>query len=310
MSPRALIAVVVLFCSVLANAASAQKPAAAAPLRIFLRGGPKTHGPNEHEHTLWIQEWTRLLNQRGAKVSGAPRFPTPSELDRTDVLVMYAAEGGSIHGLERESLEKFLARGGGLVVLHDALCGDDPQWWKSVIGGAWEHGVAKWWNGDVGVYLQDFDHPITRGASNFIFEDEIYYRLHMAEDAHVLAASMHTVFDIEPQMWTVQKPTYRAFVAAQGHLWKSFEHPAWRALVLRGIAWSAKRDADLLTDAEERNSLAYPPGGPVKPEVASRKLELDPEFQLSLVAAEPLVEKPISLEWDPRGRLWVAMTPG
>ncbi|MCE9594313.1 MAG: ThuA domain-containing protein [Planctomycetes bacterium] len=310
MSPRALIAVVVLFCLSLANAASAQRPAAAAPLRIFLRGGAKTHGPNEHEHTLWIREWTRLLGQRGATVSGATRFPTPAELERTDVLVMYAADGGSIHGLERESLEKFLARGGGLVVLHDALCGDDPQWWKTVIGGAWEDGVAKYWNGQVGVYLQDFDHPITRGASNFIFEDEIYYKLHMADDVHVLAASMHTVFDIEPQMWTVEKPTYRAFVAVQGHLWKSFEHPAWRAMLLRGIAWAGKRDADLLTDGEERKSLAYPPGGPIQPELASRKLELDPEFQLNLVAAEPLVDKPISVDWDARGRMWVALTPG
>lgn len=280
------------------------------PLRVYLRGGPKTHGENEHEHTLWVREWTLLLEKRGAQVAGAPRFPTPAELERTDVLVMYAAEGGSIHGEERAALEKFLARGGGLVVLHDALCGDDPHWWKTVIGGAWEHGVAKWWNGDVGVYLQDFDHPITRGASNFIFEDEIYYRLHMTEDAHVLAASMHTVFDIEPQMWTVEKPTYRAFVAVQGHLWKSFEHPSWRAMLLRAIAWTAKRDADLLTDAAERDSLAYPPGGPIRPALAARSLEIDPDFELSLVAAEPLVVKPISLDWDPKGRMWVAMTPG
>jgi putative membrane-bound dehydrogenase-like protein len=280
------------------------------PLRVFLRGGPKTHGVNEHEHTLWIREWTLLLEKRGAQVTGAPRFPTPAELERTDVLVMYAADGGTIHGDERAALEKFLARGGGLVVLHDALVGDDPQWWKSVIGGAWEDGVAKWWNGDVGVYVQDFEHPITRGVSNFIFEDEIYYKLHMADDAHVLAASMHTVFDIEPQLWTVEKPTYRAFVAVQGHLWKSFEHPSWRTLLLRGIAWAAKRDPELLTVADERSALEYPPGGPVEPSVASRKLEIDPEFQLSLVAAEPLVVKPISLDWDLSGRMWVALTPG
>ncbi|MCK6446441.1 MAG: ThuA domain-containing protein [Planctomycetes bacterium] len=303
---RVVFAFVFLFVG-LAAAADAQ---AKQPLRVFLRGGPKTHGPSEHEHTLWIREWTLLLEKRGAQVAGAPRFPTPAELERTDVLVMYAAEGGSIHGDERASLEKFLARGGGLVVLHDALCGDDPHWWKTVIGGAWEHGVAKWWNGDVGVYLQDFDHPITRGAANFIFEDEIYYKLHMTEDAHVLAASMHTVFDIEPQMWTVEKANYRAFVSVQGHLWKSFEHPAWRGMLLRGIAWAGKRDADLLTDAEERNSLAYPPGGPIEPKLASRKLEVDPEFRLSLVAAEPLVVKPISLDWDSKGRMWVAMTPG
>ncbi len=281
-----------------------------APLRVFLRGGVKTHGENEHEHERWIGAWKKLLTERGAKVDGGMDFPTAAQLDASDVMVMYCADGGSIHGAERANLEKFLARGGGLVVLHDAVVGDDPNWWKTVIGGAWENGKAKWKNGNVPLCFQDFEHPITKNAANFDFQDEIYFDLNMQPDVHVLATDYRTIFDFEPQMWTYEKDHYRAFVSIQGHDWKSFEHPAWRALLMRGIAWAGKRDADLLTTEAERRDLPYPPGGPIRPELASHKIEVDKDFDLSLVAAEPLIAKAISMDWDARGRMWVAETPG
>lgn len=280
------------------------------PLRVFLRGGPKTHGPGEHDHPAFVADWQPLLAARGAVVEGALRFPTREELERTDVLVLYAAEAGSIHGEERAVLEAYLARGGGLVAIHDAVCGDDPHWFKTVVGGAWEHGHAKWATGTTDLYVRDFDHPITRGVANWRFEDELYTELHLEPDAHVLMAGFQDVFTISPQMWTYEKANYRAFVAIQGHFKKSFEHDAWRTLLLRGIAWAGKRDADSLTTPEERATLAYPTGGPLRPEEARKALVLHEGFEASLAAAEPLIANPISIDWDPRGRMWVAETPG
>src|SRR5688572_3984353 len=34
---------------------------ATAKVRVFLRGGPKTHGPGEHEHQRFLAEWQPLL---------------------------------------------------------------------------------------------------------------------------------------------------------------------------------------------------------------------------------------------------------
>jgi putative membrane-bound dehydrogenase-like protein len=283
---------------------------AGTPLRVFLRGGPKTHGPNQHEHERFVAEWKPLLDSRGAQCDGATRFPTAEELARTDVLVVFAAEGASIHGDERALLDAFQARGGGLVVLHDGVCGDDPQWFKTVAGGAWEHGHSKWHEGLVDLYVVDRAHPITRGISNFRFQDEIYTDLHLVPEAHVLVRGFDSVFDASPQAWTFEKGDGRVFVSIQGHEWSSFAHPAWRALVLRGIAWAGRRDADSLVAPEELASLAYPPGGPIAPEKAKDTLEVHPDFDLSLVASEPLVANPISIEWDARGRMWVAETPG
>ena len=280
------------------------------PLRVFLRTGPKTHGEGEHDHPRFLLEWKRLLGERGASVVGDLRFPTNAELARIDVLVMYAAEGASVLPAEREALQAFQARGGGLVVLHDAVCGDDPHWFKTVAGGAWEHGHSKWEVGRLGLYFDGADHPITDGVANFDLTDEIYHDLHLDDGAQVLATSFHTPFDVTPQMWVFEKEDSRAFVAIQGHYRETFSHPAWRSLVLRGIAWAGKRDVDLLTSPEEIALLAYPPGGPTAPEEAHESFELHQDFEISLAASEPLVVNPISIDWDARGRTWVAQTPG
>src|SRR5436190_8666975 len=113
------------------HVAADDTPPQQAPLRIFLRGGPKTHGPANnglHDGPTWLKEWQPLLESRGAKVAGALRFPTAEELENTDVLVMFAADAGKIVGEQREYFEKFLKRGGGIVAFHDAVVTPhDPQ---------------------------------------------------------------------------------------------------------------------------------------------------------------------------------------
>ncbi len=291
--------------TILASGALAQSPP-----RVFLRGGPKTHGEGQHDHPRFVEEWKTLLAERGAVVEGALRFPTAEELARTDVLVLYAAEGASIHGEERARLEEWMERGGGLVVIHDAVCGDDPQWFQSLAGGAWEHGHSKWLEGPIGLCFADREHPITKGVANFDLDDEIYFDLHVDPRAHVLAHAFHTPFDVTPQMWTFERGAGRALVSIQGHRHASFSHGAWRTLLLRGIAWAAQRDADLLTTPAEREALAYPEGGPLRPDAAASALRVHEDFTIELAAAEPLVVNPISMDWDPQGRLWVACTPG
>ena len=297
----------------LASAPSAQAQTPSAPdsaLRVFLRAGPKTHGPGQHDHPRFLEEWRALLGERGAVVDGALEFPTAEQLARTDVLVCYAAENGTMDATQRADLLAFLEGGGGIVVIHDAVCGDDAEWFKGVIGGAWEHGHSKWLEGPTGLYLTDVEHEITRGIPHFEFDDEIYWDLHLEPEAQVIGSSFRTVFDIEPQMWTWEARGWRAFVSIQGHNHTSFSHPAWRALLLRGIAWAGGRDADLFLAPDELAGLRYPPGGPTAPERAHESFELHEDFEIALAAAEPDVQNPISIDWDARGRPWVACTPG
>src|SRR5437762_11692844 len=77
------------------------------PLRVFLRAGVKTHGPNQHDHPRFLAEWKDLLNQRGARADGSMDFPTGEQLENTDVLVIYAQDGMKVVGEQRASFEKF-----------------------------------------------------------------------------------------------------------------------------------------------------------------------------------------------------------
>src|SRR6187431_839788 len=106
--------------------------AADAPLRIFLRSGPKSHGPGAHDYPRFLAEWIPLLNARGAKATGANSFPTAQQLAETDVLILHAQEAGNIpDATDRKNLTDFLARGGGLVVIHAAAVSRDTDWYKS-----------------------------------------------------------------------------------------------------------------------------------------------------------------------------------
>src|SRR5262245_29358171 len=111
---------------------------AAEPLRVFIRGGVKTHGPNQHDHPRFLRDWTQLLNERGMKANGGMEFPTAAQLAATDVVIIYAADGMKITGADRTNFETFLGRGGGVVVLHDGIvAGDQHDWCKSILGGTW-----------------------------------------------------------------------------------------------------------------------------------------------------------------------------
>jgi uncharacterized protein len=253
--------------------AIALKPAMAhaAPLRIFLRGGPKTHGPGAHEHAKWLEDWQPLLTARGATVAGALRFPTAAELENTDVLVMFAADAGTILGEERARMEKFVGRGGGVVVLHDGLVtSKEPHWFKTIVGGAWENGVARYFEGENTYYYINPEHPITKGAVSYRLDDEVYWELHMMPTAQILASSMQPVRrgrgapppadsalgKLIPQIWAYENQLpggqpYRAFVSLLGHYYKNFDSPHVRVPILRAIAWVGKREVDLLTTPEE-----------------------------------------------------------
>jgi len=302
----------------------------AEPLRVFIRGGKKTHPPGAHEHEQFLRDWKTLLTERGMRADGAMDWPSAEQMKNTDVIVVHAQSGGDATEEQKANLAEFTKRGGGLVVIHAAAVSNDPPWWKSVIGGAWLPKVTKWKEGPMDLYYTenqfvDGGHPITRGAANYHLDDEIYYDMDLAPEIRVLATAYTPkvkegkkaaeggkphIYDIQPQMWAYEKENYRAFVCLPGHLYTNFSKPNYRAILLRGIAWAGKRtNLDEHVKKEELEALTYPAGGPQKPSDTLANLEIHPDFTMQLVAAEPLINKPMNFDWDAAGRLWVAETP-
>ena len=225
------------------------------PLRVFIRASAKTHGPGEHDYPRFLADWTQLLTERGAVVEGALTFPTVAQLAKTDVLLVYASDAGSIPGPDRISLRTYLERGGGIVVLHDGVCGKDADWFKTIIGGAKQHGVTNWSRGKMTLHFLDTQHPITKGVSDFEMDDELFFQLHMMPQAKILATTRYRDGEAVPQLWAYETDHYRAFVSCQGHWFASFGLPRYRGLLLRGIAWAGKREVDLLTSGYERAAI-------------------------------------------------------
>lgn len=299
---------------------------AAEPLRVFIRSGPKTHGPGCHDYPAFLKDWTKLLNERGAKATGGDAFPTKEQLAETDVVILHAEEAGNITGDERKNFEAYMERGGGVVAIHGGTVSRDPDWYKTVIGGSWNHDHTKWLEGEMSLYFTDRENPITRGASNFDLDDEIYYDMDIMPEVKILAAAYTpkpkdgstgagkpvNIYDIQPQIWSYETGKRRAFACIPGHVYENFSHISLQTILLRGIAWAGKmEDTDALLDDREKvaGALRYPVGGPTRPEEAAAKIELHPEFDISLVAAEPLINKAMNIDWDAKGRMWVVETP-
>jgi putative membrane-bound dehydrogenase-like protein len=303
-----------------------QVASASESLRVFIRSGAKTHAPGCHDYPAFLKDWTALLNERGAKTTGGNEFPSKEQLAETDVVILHASEAGNIKGEDRENFEAYLKRGGGVVAIHGGAVSRDPDWFKTVIGGSWNFGRTKFLEGHMSLYFTDRENPITAGASNFDLDDEIYYDMDMMPEAKILAAAYTpkpkkgdakpgqpvSVYDIQPQIWSYETGNRRAFVCIPGHVYENFSHTSLQTILLRGIAWAGKlKDADsLLKDKPALDSaLRYPIGGPTKPEEAAGKIEVHPEFDISLVASEPLINKVMNVDWDERGRMWVVETP-
>lgn len=329
-----------LAAALLSSFFSPPSSSAAEPLRVFIRAGKKSHGPGAHDFPQFLKDWVPLLNERGAQADGSLEFPTKEQLDKTDVLILHAQEAGNIQiGEQRKNLMEFLARGGGLVVIHAAAVSRDHDWFKSIIGGSWHFGQTKWLEAPMSLYFTDHENPITKDISNFDIDDEIYYDMDLLPEAKILAAAYTpkaadtggrgnkeaqqraaeavakrkavNIYDIQPQMWTYEKDHYRAFTCIPGHWYKNFTHNGIRTVLLRGIAWAGKRaNVDELCKPEELGqALHYVEGGCPSPQDIPKALEVHPEFNLSLVAAEPLINKPMNIDWDEKGRLWVVETP-
>jgi len=232
-----------------ADANAAKEDAAQRPLRIVLVAGPKDHGKGEHDYPAWQKIWPQLLKRTpNTEVDTAWEFPSPEQIEWADVLVFF--QRGSWNDERAAAIDPFLARGGGAVYIHWAVDGQGGQEeFAKRIGLASLGGSIKYRHGEMRVdFAPGADHPIARNFDKIDMLDEAYW--HLTGDPSKLDLIATSIEDGEPQpiFWTVERGRGRAFVSIPGHYSWTFDDPAFRTLLLRGIAWSARRDVDRFND--------------------------------------------------------------
>jgi putative heme-binding domain-containing protein len=218
----------------------------ARPLQVVLVAGEKDHGLNEHDYPDWQRRWAKLLPlSEGVKVTTADSWPTADDLTSADVLIFYSANP-AWSPEKAQDLDRFQARGGGLVFLHYAVNGQRaPDQLAERIGLAWQGGRSRFRHGALDLeFAADRKHPITRNFRSAHFEDESYWEL-LGDPArvNVLASGMEEG-QPRPLLWTYERGKGRVFCSILGHYSWTFDDPLFRILLLRAIAWTAREDVD------------------------------------------------------------------
>jgi type 1 glutamine amidotransferase len=241
-------------------------------MHIYIRSGLKSHGEGAHDYPQFLSDWSKVLTDHGAVVDGSFHAPSAQELAHTDVLVIYKGDAGYMTAEEKAALEGFVRRGGGIVSIHDALCGPDPVYFAGLVGGAKKHTERNSAAGQLTYTVTDPASPITRGLQGFTFNDEAFYQMTWNPQMHVLATvalpagraavagqgpngqpagTPSHAGEVVPQIWTYEhtlpggQPA-RAFVYMQGHAYENFANPVIRDMLLRGIAWAARHPVEEL----------------------------------------------------------------
>ncbi len=214
-------------------------------LRIVLAGGPKDHGPGEHDYPLWLDRWSALFatdpnvaveTARGLAVGEAIR------VGRRDRHVLEQSWLGRGEGDRAGSLPR---AGGGLVLIHYAVDGHQAvDALAARIGLAWQGGMSAFRHGPLEVDFSRARSPITRGLGRLKLVDESYWNL-VGDPASVDVLGSGTE-DGQPRplFWTRSQGKGRVFVSIPGHYTWSFDDPLFRLILLRGIAWTAGEPVD------------------------------------------------------------------
>jgi type 1 glutamine amidotransferase len=243
-------------------------------MHIYIWAGLKSHLPGQHDYPQFLADWSKILTEHGAVVDGALHPPSAADLEHTDVLVIYKGDAGYPIDAERGVIENFVKRGGGLVNMHDSLCGPDPAYLSTLLGGAKKHGEVNYTlDAPIHYTVTDKSDPIMKDMTDITLLDEAFFKMTWAKDpaVHVLATTAipptHSAGDhageIAPQIWTYEhtlaggQPA-RAFVWMQGHIYANFTNYQVERMLLRGIAWAANKPVDEL--------VSYiPPPRPARP---------------------------------------------
>jgi type 1 glutamine amidotransferase len=246
-------------------------------MHIYMWGGLKSHGEGQHDYPQWLADWSKILTEHGAMVEGGFGPPSAKQLETTEVVLIYKGDAAYLGGSSKEDLLAYVKRGGGIVTFHDALCGPDPAFFASLVGGAKHHGDVNFTlEAEVPYTIVDKDSPIMKGMTNITILDEAFYDITWATEAkpHILAtaviagtpsAGTHKG-EVVPQIWTYEhtlpggQPA-RAFVWMQGHTYADFSNYQIQQMLFRGISWAAKHPVDELVDYKAPPPAARNRGG-------------------------------------------------
>jgi len=244
-------------------------PLVAQPTIVLIGGKKQGYPAGEHDFPDGILTLERLIKASpaftGANVA-VKSFPVGfpknlADIDDASVIVLYdgLTDGpdGRINPLQtpaiRQEVGKLMARGVGLVALHQSLALAGPNSDLPLVD--WL-GVSRIENDRateiVPVKIAAGSHPIARGLKPFDYHDEFYTTIATGTSVTpILSAKVHTQFRgpkgvfedparTVPIAWAHERPDGgRAFAFSGMHYLTTLDDPQVRKLLLNAILWTA-----------------------------------------------------------------------
>jgi len=205
------------------------------------------------------------------------------KIDNYDVVMLYDMPKEISPEAQRDFIA-MLEKGKGLVVLHHAFCSYDywPEYVK-IVGGRYHHFP---WSKDsivqppsnythdasLQVSVEDNNHPITKGLSDFVIIDEGYSGTELREDVYPIL-STDSPASGPLVCWTNRYGKSRIVALTLGHDRQAYENPAFIKVLSQAIIWAKKTENTNVADgqnSEDRIAKPLPRSTPQAENVSRR----------------------------------------
>ena len=208
---------------------------------------------NNHEWEKTTSALESLYNESGrfdVNTTENPSSLTKQMLSQFDVIVSNWTnypEEKRLWGEEAENaVIDFVRNGKGFVVFHaSSVCFHDWPDFQKIVGATWKENLTD--HCDIHTFqvtIEDREHPVTKGLETFEIKDELWHRMEVQPDAHILCraysdpehggSGLH-----EPVAFTTSFDKGRGFNLVLGHNINAMANPAWKLLMLQGTEWAA-----------------------------------------------------------------------
>jgi len=170
-----------------------------------------------------------------------------TDLSRYDVLLLHFMnwEKPDPNDRAKQNLQRYVAGGGGLVVIHFA-CGAFRDWgeYAVMVGRIYDRTNTHDPRGPFTVNVVNTNHSLTRGMTvSFETDDELYVCLTGNKPIELLATAYSKVTGRDHPMGFVHHyGKGRVFLTPLGHDAKALSTAGTADLIRRGTAWAAGRD--------------------------------------------------------------------
>jgi uncharacterized protein len=310
-------------------------------IRILFFGDKSGHAPE-----IRYRQLEPVMRERGIDITftAAVASLNAKTLSAYDGLIVYT-NTLKISPEQEQDLLDFVENGKGFIPLHCASYAflNSPKYIALVGAQFKSHGT-----GVFRTTIAEPNHPIMKGFEGFESWDETYIHAKHNEKDRIVLEYRQDGKVKEPWTWVRTQGKGRVFYTAWGHDQRTWSNPGFHDLVERGIRWAVGQDptpAKGPQSAFDRpftvpESTALPKdlkpfeykdvgnqipdykankGGkkgstlnlqqlPLPAEESLKHMVTPKGLKAQLVAADPDIYRPICMNWDEQGRLWIAET--